>query len=216
MNKKVNTIIILSFLFILILGGSYAYSKYKSEVSGNASASVAKWNISVNGCNIVDKDKETENCFDTTVDEESGIVTINKNFNIGNIKYNSNDNPNIVDNKIGPGSSGYFDINIKPNDTGVSIKYKLKINLNVINDSLKIYRSNPNTEEKIPLEEEGFEKIIKYSENNKNYSEVIRIYVDWENDPNGKNDKVDTEIGTSDSIPVLDIPVLIEFEQFKG
>ena len=38
--------------------------------------------------------------------------------------------------------------------------------------------------------------------------------IEWANDE--KNNSIDTEIGTSSTSPVLDIPVSILFEQFLG
>lgn len=219
MNKKVNILLLLSFLSIVILGTSYAYSKYRTDVSGDLSASIANWNISVNGCNIVDENSDSNNCFQTEVDPDSGVVNIIRNFGISDISYSNNGSQTIVDNKIGPGSKGNFKIKIKPNDTGVSIKYKLKAVVGPENPAIKLYRSNPNDNEvsnRVPMEVDGYENIITYSPTNINYEEVITIYVDWENDVTGASDEYDTNIGTSGSRPILSIPVSIEFEQYKG
>ncbi len=216
MNKKVNTIVLLSFLSILVLCTSYAYSKYKTNVMGEAIVDVAKWNISVNECNIVNSNSEIDNCFVNEVDEETGVVNVKRNYGIKDIEYSNNGSSTIVANKIGPGSKGYFKIKIKPNDTEVSIKYKLKAWLTQENYSIKLYRSDPNSDNKVELEKDGYEGLIKYSPTNKNYEEIIIIYVDWENDSSGANDKFDTQIGTSGSAPILEVPVLIEFEQYKG
>ena len=48
--KKGHVIILLSFLLLLVLAGAYSYSKYTTDVTGNAEIKIAKWNISVNGC----------------------------------------------------------------------------------------------------------------------------------------------------------------------
>lgn len=225
MNKKINVLIILSFLFILVFGAAYSYSKYSTEVSGSASADVANWNITVNGCDIVNPDKTNTSCFNETVNTEDNTVTINKNFKITDFTYTNNSNPDVVGNKIAPGSSGTFKIKIKPNDTQVSIKYKLDVSLGKENDSIVLYRSDPNDTNKVLMEEEGYEGLLQYTDNGFTYvnssgnvelidSIEFIIYVEWLNDEN--NNSIDTEIGTSGTAPKLDIPVSIQFDQYLG
>ena len=227
MNKKVSLLIILSFLLILVLGAAYTYSKYSTAVSGAATADVAKWNITVNECNIVNPDKSNTDCFMETVNTEDNTVTVNRNFNFGSddFSYTNNNNSDVVDYKIAPGSSGTFKITIEPNDTQVSIKYKLKVSLKKANSSISIYRSDPNKENKILMETDGYEGILQYNESGFTYvdedgktqsAEKIEflISVDWINDES--NNDIDTEIGTSSTSPVLEIPVSILFEQYLG
>lgn len=215
MSRKVNVLVLLSFLFILIMGAAVAYSKYKTDVSGEAKADIANWNISVNDCNIVNPDKDNETCFLEKVNDD-GMVTVTRNFGIADIDYSNNNNDNVIDSKIAPGSSGTFKIAIKPNDTEVSIKYTLKASLAKENSSIKLYRSDPNGNNKVLLETDGYEGIIEYSADNASYEEVITIYVDWEKTNSPENDKIDTEIGTAGTSPILDLPVEIVFEQYRG
>ena len=225
MNKKVRLLLILSFLLILVLGAAYSFSKYSTAISGTASADISKWNITVNDCNIVNPDKSNTSCFAETVNTEDNTVTVNKNFNISEFTYSNNNNADVVDSKIAPGSSGTFKITIKPNDTQVSIKYKLNVALGKANSSISLFRSDPNSTNKVPMETDGFEDILQYSDQGFTYvdangvtrsaSEIVFIiYVDWINDE--KNNDIDTEIGTSSTAPVLDIPVSINFEQYLG
>lgn len=216
MNRKVNYLIALSFLLILILGSSYAFSKYKTEVSGEAQADIANWNISVNDCNITNPDKTNTACFEESIDSESGVVTLIKNFDVDDISYSNNGNDNVVNDKIAPGSSGSFKIKIKPNDTEVSIKYTLKAWLADENVAIKLYRSDSNSDNKIPLEEDGYTGIIKYSPDNTMYEDVITLYVDWISEVSEEANAVDTELGTNGGTPKLEIPVQIVFEQYIG
>lgn len=225
MNKKIGVLIILSFLFILVFGAAYSYSKYNTNVSGAATADVANWNITVNDCDIVNPDKDDATCFKETVNAEDNTVVVNKNFGITDFTYTNNSNPDVVDHKIAPGSSGTFKIKIKPNDTQVSIRYTLDVSVAKDNDSIVLYRSDPNGTNKVPMEEYGYQGLLQYTENGFVYADSkgnIRptesiefiIYVEWANDE--KNNSIDTEIGTSSTSPVLDIPVSILFEQFLG
>jgi len=217
MNRKINTLLILSFLFVVIVGGSYAYSKYTSNTKGSIDADIAKWNISVNDCNIVNPDTNTNSeCFEQVVEEDGETITLKRNFNITDITYDNNGNGSITNNKIGPGSTGYFKLKIRPNDTEVSIKYNLKVSVGPKNDFIKLYRIGPDSDEKILIDEEGYSNVIKYSTDNKNYEDEITIIVDWENDDS--NNEYDSAIGVDidGTNPVLSIPISISFEQFKG
>lgn len=211
MNKKANTFIILSLIFILIVGVSYSYSKYVSKTNGNINAEIAKWNISVNGCNIVSPDESKTDCFSAEKDESGEIVTLNKNFDINEINYNNENGNTMAEDKIGPGSSGFFKIKIQPNDTEVSIKYKLNIS-KPENEMIEISVDGP-----VNLVDGVYEGSIKYSANNRDYVEEIIVNVDWKNDDN--NNESDSEIGVledEEEAKKLSIPVTITFEQDKG
>ena len=221
MNKKVNVLIGLSFLFLLILGGAYAFSKYRSSASGTAAADVARWNLSVNDCNIVDPDEDNDECFEAEVLDGSGnVIQASKNYKITDFTYSNNGNNNVVDTKIAPGSSGTFAIVIKPNDTEVSFKYSLNATLVDNNDSIKLYVKGPGDTNRIELNSTNsntYVRTVNYADfkNNSNYSIPITVYVDWINKADGSNDEADTKIGTSGSAPKLVVPVTITFEQVK-
>lgn len=227
MKKKVNVLIILSFLFVVVLGAAYSYSKYNTEVSGKAVADVAKWAITVNDCDIVNPpDKNTTACFVGELDNEGNVITTKKNFQAGDIVYTNNTNGNVADGMIAPGNtSGTFKVTIKPNDTDVSMKYVLDVSTLKNNSSIKIYRSDPNKDNMVEMEKDGYTNYLYYSKdgfyyyddnNNKMDGSEITfiIYVYWINDED--NNDVDTEIGTSAETPILDVPVNILFEQYTG
>ena len=217
MKRKMKVLVVLSFLLVLLLGMSYAYSKYKSDVSGVASLDIANWHITVNDCDIVTPDETNEECFTPAVlDNENNVIKVAKNFKATDFTYDNNSNQNVVDNKIAPGSSGTFKIKIKPNDTEVSIKYHLTATLEIPNDSIELYIKGPTENSRIPLTDAGYDGLILYNANNANYVEELMIYVDWVNDDTGASDEVDTIIGTSGSAPVLGMPIEIVFEQYNG
>lgn len=225
MNKKIKVLIVLSFLFILVFGAAYSYSRYSTIVSGAATADVADWNITVNGCNIASPDKNNTNCFREIVNEEDNSVIVSRNFNITEFTYRNNSNAHVVNNKMAPGSSGTFKITIEPNDTQVSIKYKLNVELDKHNPSIVLYRTDPNKTNKVLMEPDGYEGILQYTRDGFIYIDstgkevsaekmVFTIYVEWANKE--ENNVYDTVIGTNGVSPTLDIPVNITFEQYLG
>ena len=213
MNRKVKILIVLAFLFLVVLIGSYSYSKYRSDVTGAVSADVAKWNITVNGCNIVDPDTTNSACFASKVNEDD-TVTILRNFNISEFTYSNSDLNNVERDKIAPGSSGEFVLRIKPNDTEVSIKYTINSRIVDSDFALKYYVKGPGDNTRIEMPQSGYVGYINYDASNTNYEEVITFYVDWLNDESA-NEK-DTQIGTKSIDPKLEIPVEITFEQYNG
>lgn len=226
MNKKVNVLIILSFLLVLVLGGAYTYSKYKTTASGDATVDVANWNILVNDCNIVDSNKNTNSdCFNQVTNDD-GTVTITKNFDIKDFSYsNVNNQGDVVDNKIAPGSEGEFELTIDPTDTEVSIEYTMYVSLIKENSSIKISRSEPNSTTMSLMETDGYHGILQYTADGFVHIDDngVRTHIDdlnflihvlWEN--NEDNNLIDTEIGTSSEAPTLGVSVNIVFEQYLG
>ena len=214
MNRKVKTLIILAFLFLIVLLGSYSYSKYRSDVTGEASTNVAKWNITVNGCNIVTPDPNNTACFESK-ENDDGSITIVRNFNITEFTYSS-DLANVKRDKIAPGSSGEFILRIRPQDTQVSIKYTIRSYIKDDDFALEYYIKGPNDSSRILVPENGYVGYIYYNPANatNNYEDVITFYVDWLNNE-AANEK-DTIIGTKSDDPKLDIPIEITFEQYNG
>ena len=215
MNRRVKILVILSFLFLIVLVGSYSYSKYRSDVTGQASTNVAKWNITVNGCNIVTPDTSNSACFESKVNEDD-TVTIVRNFNITEFTYSNSDTANVKRDKIAPGSSGEFVLRINPQDTQVSIKYTIRSYIKDDDFALEYYIKGPNDTNRIQVPETGYVGYIIYNPANAsgNHEDVITFYVDWLNDETA-NEK-DTVIGTKSSDPKLDIPIEITFEQYNG
>ena len=84
---------------ILLLLGEQSFSKYISEIKGNGSADIARWNFKVN-------------------DGKEEIQTIELKS-----KYN---NDIISENKIAPGTEGSFDIRIDASQSDVGIDYDVK------------------------------------------------------------------------------------------
>ena len=96
-RKKIIIIaIILLALGLLFIGGN-TFSKQVTEVKGKGVANVANWSFKVNN-------------------NEAQIQTIN---------LASNNNKNLTDNKIAPGTSGNFQIKINAEGAEVGINYKI-------------------------------------------------------------------------------------------
>lgn len=243
MRKKTNVLIILSIFFIIIIGCTYAYSRYSGAAFLKTKVRSAVWNIKVNECSIVDPNSNPEaikkDCFETKTipveGEENQIVEIVKNFRVTEeyITYYPLENVGQVGlNRIAPGTEARFNIKIDPYATEAAFKYTLKASYPASN--IKFYiiectmedkdgkeefvpiKNESGEETPIPLTEDGYVNYIYYSKNLAERIQYFQVKVVWENDETGKSDESDTKIGTADTQPTLSIPVTIEFEQITS
>ncbi len=163
MRNKVNIIITLSLLLIVIMGGTYAYSRYAQAAIAEGTMPTAKWDILVNNCNIVTPDHNNKECFESIEGNEAeGLPEkIVKTFRIEGPfedgedyqEYKPYDDPDnepqdeaiVAENKIAPGSESIIKINVDSNNTKVAYKYTLKVNKpqqdeqEIDNNSIKLY-----------------------------------------------------------------------------
>lgn len=221
--KKGHVIILLSFLLLLVLAGAYSYSKYTTDVTGNAEIKIAKWNISVNGC-----PGDESGAIECSTSTEGNDYTVN--VVVGNdstkqiIAYEQNQNVTnsyVRPGLFSPGTTGTFDLVIKPNDTDVSFDYEIKFN------TLQIYDANgdkkdfndPNIVLKVDDQviTPGSTATINGTmllndfKNNASYERRLVIKVIWNYVENQNTE--DTELGMSSGIPKLFVPFEITFTQ---
>ncbi len=102
MSKKKKIIAVVAILLAILVSflGGQTFSKYITEVTGNANAPIANWHFLVN-------------------ENESTTQTINLASTLNN--------ETLVDNKIAPGTNGEFTITIDGSGSDVGIQYDLEI-----------------------------------------------------------------------------------------
>ncbi len=114
-NKPV--IILLALLLITaIVFSMYAYAKYKTTLTGNGTAIVAKWSFKVNGQTQTIPDIDLTQTMDT--------------------------HNNVAEGKIAPGTSGHFDLELDATGSEVSIDYNIKLAITEKPTNLKFYLDN--------------------------------------------------------------------------
>ena len=193
-TKKVFIILTLLMTVFTIYQIVNTYALFESRLSGTSQIPVGRWNIDLNGSDIT-----------------SGVT---QNFLIDS--FNIEQNEYISENKIAPGLSGYFEIEIHPKDTQVSIRYDITIdNSNVAeqriklvsvtetNNTNKIIRTGPNT----------YTAIIPLENINTTYFDIVKTAFVWEN--NEEYNEQDTAIGTKYN-PSIAIPIAFTATQYTG
>ena len=208
--KKGHVILILSFLLVIFLAGAYSYSKYSTEVSGDAHVDIAKWNITVNGC-PVEGTSTNPNCGKAITSADGTTYTVDFVVTGSDITYD-NSNSNVADGKISPGSDGSFKLRIKPNDTDVSFSYSIVFGAMETAADITISRNGTPITSGSPIT--GTLNLNDFS-GNSNYELDLDVDVTWNYHDDKENNKKDTELGMSGDNPVLNIPVTITFTQIK-
>ena len=136
--KKVYVLIILIMISLTIYEVATSFAKYTSEATAKAEKQAGAWVIEVN-------------------DNDVSSGNTNRQFEINSLTYPSNDY--VLENKIAPSSSGYFDIVINPTGSSVAIRYDVTINLTALNISDAINFESANVlganDQLIPLTRTG-------------------------------------------------------------
>lgn len=191
-NKVRKLIILLIFLMVLITFNEIrsAYGLFESEKSLVVTKSIAKWNITIN-------DIDVRTSEDFVIDS----------FNVEN-------NASVKDGKIAPGSSGYFDIIIDPEDTQVSFRYDLSFDFSGLNDNIHIESIEETLgNDIIRTGEYTYSNVFSLEDIEDGLTNSIRVYIKWEN-VETENDS-DTIIGLTEN-NILDIGANININQYFG
>ena len=188
MKNKILYIICAIMIFVSIYEITNSYGLFESETDRTVDSNIVGWNIKINNDNI-----------NTTQD-----FVIN-NFTVV-------DNDMVTDNKLAPGAEGYFDINIDPSGTDVSIVYDLTFDFTDVLDKFSISRIEETTGGGfVKTGENTYSNIIRLSDIKNNVTNNVRVYLKWDN--NELNNETDTQIGlTKDNF--INIPVSITISQY--
>lgn len=109
--KKILSILLIIMLIITFVQITNMYALYKDKLSGEYETSLGKWNVKVNGTDIVSPGNVINfNMYDQNVryDEESGYILAGTNV-------------------VAPGTEAFFDILIDTQGTDVAVKYEIEI-----------------------------------------------------------------------------------------
>lgn len=200
--KKIWILSALIMLLITLYQINSTYAKYFSQAEGIVEESIGKWIVKVNNTNIA---------------VEGDI----QEFTINQLTYNSNDY--VLDGKIAPGLLGYFDVEIDATDASVAVRYDVSINFNELDlsDSInfsKLVKVVDNIESNtgiIKTDVSTYTGIISLEDIEAGKTNTIRIYLSWEDDGTGTNDKNDSILGTTKDTQVS-IPVKVKASQYIG
>ena len=182
-------------LVITIFQIKNTYAIFYSQLQGTSQSNIGKWNIEINNTNI-----------------SSGV---NSSFIINNLSIDSN--VNVKNDRLAPGTQGYFDILINPKNTNVSVRYDITIDKsNLTNSSITFNSIDEVLDNEVSLVKTGentYTGIIPLNKINNAYSNDIKITFSWIN--NEENNEQDTLIGFIKNNK-LNVPITVSVEQYLG
>ena len=118
MKSKIKILLILVFSLSILYTIYSIYDTYallETNISVVNDFNTAKWNININN---------------TALSGESTTFSVD-NIQVDENTYNK-------DNKLAPGTTGYFDIEIDPTDTDVSIRYDIDFDFTALSNSISV------------------------------------------------------------------------------
>ena len=187
-------LLILSFISLIILGTyiTSTYALFESNMSGDAVSSIGKWNIKLNDILI------------STITENT--------ISIDDFVYEENDN--VKNGYIAPGSSGYFDLIFDTTGTEVAVKYNITIDLDKIeNENIILSVVSVSGAEVVDDGSGVYSGVLSLDEITNESQIVLRLTINWNDDIN--YDDTDTELGITLNSK-LEVPITISAEQYLG
>ncbi len=185
--RKLLLFVILLFISLMVLEISDTFGLFETNNVITVDNNIAKWQINVNNSSINDS----------------------VHFVVNN--YNISSDANVKEGRIAPGVSAYFDIDINPNDTSVSIRYDINFDLSGLeNEKIKIVNVEELNSNPLIVNDDTYVGIIPISDSSIHH---IRVYIDWENSDD--NNEVDSLFGTYGEKNV-EIVANIKFSQYLG
>lgn len=180
-------ILILTLIFVLI----QIFAKYLTSASGDATMTVARWNILVNDLSI----KENTDISNTLAPVFPG-------------------NENIADGIIAPTAEGYFDLNFDFSDADVSFKYEITTTVDENSSVKDLVTTGYSIDdgEKIVFDELNSPITDTILLTDEIDTQKIRVYVKWNDDETATMDNEADTIATTSDIPAL-LHVNISFTQ---
>jgi hypothetical protein len=187
--KKAILLISVLMLFFTIYSIKNTFSLYESEKNILSETDIAKWEIKINENSLND----------------------NNEFVIDQIAYDTSSS--VKENRIAPGTCGYYDIKIDTSLTDVSVRYDVIFDFSTLKSENLEVKSivELSNEPLIQTAENAYTGLIKYTSNLK--QNIIRVNICWIN--NEENNQADTEMGMSLNTTIK-IPVNIKATQYLG
>ena len=190
MKSKILYITCAIMIFVTIYEITNTYGLFESNINMDVDSKLATWNILINDTNIGKSETFT---IDNFISEEDRTV---------------------ASGKIAPGTSGYFNININPSTTQVSIRYDLTFDFSKLDNLFTITKvEEKNGYNLIKTGPNTYSNVITLNEIKENKTNNIRVHIKWNN--NEENNDKDTEIGLTEN-NTLNIPVSITVLQYSG
>lgn len=191
---------------IMLLFTSYqiatTYAKYMTEATANIEKTAGAWVIKINDNDISNSNSETTFDIDDLIFPESEFV---------------------VEGKLAPASSGYFDVVIDPTGTSVAVRFDVTLDVSGLSayDAINftaVYRVINGEEVSANMVRTGdhtYSGVISLDDVKEGIASTMRFYIGWEEDETEEGDESDTQLGNIKDITAK-LPVNVVISQYSG
>lgn len=191
---------------IMLLFTSYqiatTYAKYMTEATANIEKTAGAWVIKINDNDISNSNSETTFDIDDLIFPESEFV---------------------VEGKLAPASSGYFDVVIDPTGTSVAVRFDVTLDVSGLSayDAINftaVYRVINGEEVSANMVRTGdhtYSGVISLDDVKEGIASTMRFYIGWEEDETEEGDESDTQLGNIKDVTTK-LPVNVVISQYSG
>lgn len=196
MSKKKRFVLFLAIisLFVSLNMVEKTYAKYVTETTGSASLNIARWDIVVNDEHIKDNQSLTAELTPNYVE-----------------------NPNVAAGVIAPGSIGYFDITIDPENTDVSFSFDITVDETEDSNvtDLEVLKYYIDSEDNLVNVDNSFTSISDTITIDNKVSKTVRIYIIWNDnqETENMNNDNDSAVGHDTENSKASVKVNLTFKQ---
>ena len=188
MKNKIIYVLCAIMIFASIYEITDTYGLFESNKTKLVDNPSASWNILINNSNL----------------------NQNKTFTINNFQID--ENTTVKNGRIAPGTTGYFDIEIDPSDTDVSIRYDITFDCSKLPSNLTVESiEETNGYTIVRTDAYTYSNIITLTNIKNGVKNNIRVHIKWQNVE--EQNQNDTEIGLNKEY-ILNIPITITATQY--
>ena len=190
--KFMALVLLVTLLAVILVSGTYA--KYTTSATGSDSATVARWNITLNGEDI---SKGTQKTF------KLGLFDT-----INDTDFTSKDS-DVTAGKIAPGTTGKFEIAKLINNSDVNAQYKITYSIDNNNIPLEFSKDkNAADSEWKSLSEFSMNDFVALAKDSTEGVSTGTIYWRWKFERN--DDSADTDFGINTPEVVVTATITVE------
>ena len=188
MKNKIIYVLCAIMIFASIYEITDTYGLFESNKTKLVDNPIASWNILINNSNL----------------------NQNRTFTINN--FQTDENTTVKNGRIAPGTTGYFDIEIDPSDTDVSIRYDITFDCSKLPSNLTVESiEETNGYTIVRTDAYTYSNIITLTNIKNGVKNNIRVHIKWQKVE--EQNQNDTEIGLNKEY-ILNIPITITATQY--
>ena len=191
---------------IMFLFTSYqiatSYAKYTAEANATVGKQAGAWVIKINDDDISNSNAQTTFDIDELVFPENEFV---------------------VDGKLAPASSGYFDVVIDPTGSSVAVRFDVTLDVSELNDydainftaAYRVINGQEVSQGMVRTGSHTYSGVISLDDVENEVASTMRFYIGWEEEGDDEGDEEDTHIGNIKDLSAS-LPVNVVVTQYSG